>query len=65
MMLRKNTKAKVRSHGGDTDFDIVAGVLFGDTVAPYLFIICFDSVLRTSIYQIKENGFTLKKKDKK
>ena len=43
---------------GDTDyFDIVAGVLQGDTQAPYLFIICLDYVLRTLIDKIKENGF--------
>ena len=43
-------------------FDIVAGVLQGDTLAPYLFIICLDYVLRTSIDEIKENGFELTKK---
>ena len=38
---------------GDTDyFDIVAGVLKGDTLAPYLFIICLDYVLRKSIDKI-------------
>ena len=43
MMLYKNTKVKVCSPDGDTDyFDIVAGVLQGDTLAPYLFIICLD-----------------------
>ena len=42
-------------------FDIVAGVLQGDTLAPYLFIICLDYVLRTSIDKIKENGFELTK----
>ena len=48
---------------GDTDyFEIVAGVLQGDTLAPYLFIICLDYVLRTSIDKIKENGFKLTKK---
>ena len=47
----------------DTEyFDIVAGVLQGDTLAPYLFIICLDYVLRTSIDKIKENGFELTKK---
>ena len=35
---------------------------FGDTLAPYLFIICLDYVLRTSIDRIKENGFELTKK---
>ena len=34
----------------------------GDTVAPYLFIICLDYVLRTSIDKIRENGFELTKK---
>ena len=63
MILYRNTKVKVRSPDGDTDyFDIVAGVLQGDTIAPYLFIICLDYVLRTSIDKIKENGFELTKK---
>ena len=62
-ILYRNTKVKVRSPDGDTEyFDIVAGVLQGDTLAPYLFIICLDYVLRTSIDKIKENGFELKKK---
>ena len=62
MMFYNNTKVKVHSLYGDTDFfDIVAGVLQGDTLAPYLFIICLDYVLTTSIDLIKENGFTLKK----
>ena len=50
----------------ETDyFDIVAGVLQGDALAPYLFIICLDYVLRTSIDKIKENGFELTKKTSK
>ena len=58
----KNTKVKVHSPDGDTDFfDIVAGVLQGDTLAPYLFIICWDNVLSTSIDLIKENDVTLKR----
>ena len=48
-ILYRNTKVKVRSPDGDTEyFDIVAGVLQGDTLDPYLFIICLDYVLRTS-----------------
>ena len=43
MMLYKNTKVKVRSPDSDTDdFDILSGVVQGDTLAPYLFIICLD-----------------------
>ena len=62
MMLYRNTKVKVRSPDGDTDYcDIVAGELQGDTLAPYLFIIFLDDVLKTSIDKIKENGFKLTK----
>ena len=38
IILYRNTKVKVHSPDGDTDyFDIVAQVLQGDTLAPYLF----------------------------
>ena len=61
-ILYRNTKVNVQSPDGDTEyFDIVAGVLQGDTLAPYLFIICLDYVLRTSIDIIRENGFELTK----
>ena len=63
MILYRNTKVKVRSPDWDTEyFDIVGGVLQGDTLAPYLFIIYLDYVLRTSIDKIRENGFELTKK---
>ena len=63
MILSRNTKVKVRSPDGDTEyFDIVAGVLQGDTLAPYLFIICLDYMLRKLINKIRENGFELTKK---
>ena len=66
MILCRNTKVKVCSPDGDTEyFDIVAGVLQGDTLAPYLFIICLDYVLRTSINKIRENGFELTKRRSK
>ena len=53
-ILYRNTKVKVWSPDGDTEyFVIVAGVLQGDTLAPYLFIICLDYVLRTSIDKIR------------
>ena len=63
MIFYRNTKVKVRSRDGDTDyFDIVAGLLQRDTLSPYLFIICLGYVLRKSIDKIKENGFELTKK---
>ena len=53
------TKAVLRT---ETDyFDIVAEVLQADTLAPCLFIICLDYVLKISIDKIKENGFKLTK----
>ena len=46
----------------ETDyFDIVPGVLQGDTLGPYLFIICLDGVLRISIDIMKDNGSKLAK----
>ena len=44
MMLYKNMKVKVHSLDGDTYFDIVIGILQGDTLAPYLSIICLDYI---------------------
>ena len=63
-ILYRNTKVKVRSPDGVTEyFDIVLqGILQGDMLAPYLFVFCLDYVLRTSIDKISENGFVLKKK---
>ena len=55
LMLCKNAKVKVGSPYRNTDyFDIVAGVLQGDTLAPYFFIICLDYLLRTSIEKKNE-----------
>jgi len=45
-----DTKAKVLSPDGVTDvFDITAGVLQGDTLAPFLSIIVLDYALRKAI----------------
>ena len=53
----------VRLSDGDTDdfFNTVAWVSQEDTLALNMFIICLDYVLQKLIYQIKENGFTLKR----
>lgn len=60
MILYKNTKALVRSPDGDTEFfEILAGVLQGDTLAPFLFVICLDYVLKNSVDQHREYGLTL------
>ena len=63
-ILYRNTKVKVRSPDGDTEyFDVVAGVLQGDTLAPYLFIICLDYVLRTSIDKIRVTASSWQRKE--
>ena len=63
LMLYKNSKVKVRSPDKDTDYiEIVAGVLQGDTLATYIFIICLDYALRTFIDIMKNNGLKLAKK---
>ena len=63
MMLYMNTRSMVRSPDGDTQFfDITTGVLQGDTIAPFLFIICLDYVLKSSIDCSSNFGFTLKKR---
>ena len=65
-ILYRNTKVKVSSPDGDTEyFNIVAGVLQGDMRAPYLLISCLDYVLRILIDKIRENGFELTKKTSK
>ena len=56
------TKARVISPDGETEeFDIQAGVLQGDTLAPFLFIIVLDYCLRQAIPEDKaqELGFTI------
>ena len=62
IMLYRSTEVKVSSPDGDKDyFDIVAVVLQGDTLDPYLFIICLEYVLRTYVVKIKGNDFKLTK----
>ena len=66
MILYQDTRSMVRSPDGDTDFfDISAGVLQGDTLAPYIFIICLDYVLRKALDKNNELGFTLAKRKSK
>ena len=59
--LYSNTKAKVITPDGETDlFDIVAGVLQGDTLAPLLFVTVLDYVLRISMDENNTKGLLLK-----
>ena len=63
MILYKNTRSMVRSPDGDTPFfEITTGVLQGYTLAPLLFIICLDYILKNSLDCNKELGFTISKR---
>ena len=56
----KNTKSIVRTYDGDTDFiNISGGVVQGDTLAPFLFIICLDYVLKKALDRNNDLEFTL------
>ncbi|XP_047493530.1 uncharacterized protein LOC125042107 [Penaeus chinensis] len=57
-----NTTAQVITEDDNTDFfNIEAGVLQGDTLAPYLFIIMVDYIMRKSTNGAENLGLTLRK----
>ena len=59
-MMYTNATAQVLSPDGDTEFfEILAGVLQGDTLAPYLFIIALDYAIRRAVGNENNLGFTL------
>ena len=48
--MYEGTRARVVTPDGDSgEFDILPGVLQGDTLAPFLFIIVLDYALRQAI----------------
>ena len=61
MSLYTDTAACVRTSSGRTDeFDTTSGVLQGDTLAPYLFVIVMDYIMRTSL--TAEDGYTVRRR---
>ena len=61
--MYEDTRAKVITPDGETDFfQIKAGVLQGDTLAPYLFAIVLDHILRNTFAgREKDLGFQLQR----
>ena len=58
--MYSGTKAKVVTPDGTTEeFDILAGVLQGDTLAPFLFVIVLDYALRKATANYEHLGFTI------
>ena len=61
MSLYTDTTACVRTSTGCTDeFDTTSGVLQGDTLAPYLFVIVMDYIMRISL--TAEDGYTVRRR---
>ena len=59
--MYRDTSCIVSTSDGDSDpFNIVTGVLQGDPLAPFLFIICLDYAMRCSI--VGSDGIVLKRR---
>ena len=51
-MMHTNTTEQVLSPGGDIDLiEILAGLLRGETLAPYLFVIASDYAMRQAVWE--------------
>ena len=60
-IMYNNPTSYVQSADGPTkEFVTTAGILQGDTLAPYLFVITVDYILRQSVDTIKEKGIVIK-----
>ena len=54
-VLYTNTSSSVLTHDGETSsFNITASILQGDTLAPFLFILVVDYIMRLSADTISE-----------
>ena len=63
--MYSNTNASIVTPDGETEkFEITAGVLQGDTLAPFIFIIVLDYAMRKALGNGKEEelGFTLRER---
>ena len=53
--MYQNTKARILTPDGETEqFNITAGVMQGDTLAPFLFIVVLDYALRGTLNGYEE-----------
>ena len=60
LRFTNNTSTVLSPDGETTPIYIKAGILQGDTLAPFLFIIVVDYILRMSLDQSKHNGLEIK-----
>ena len=62
-LLYTDTKSSVQTSDGETDtFPIQAGILQGDTLAPFLFITVIDYIMRVSVDKNSNCGFLLERR---
>ena len=62
-VLYTNTSATILTPDGETEaFSILAGILQGDTLAPFLFILVVDYILRMSVDKISTKGYELRRR---
>ena len=62
-VMYTDTSSTILTTDGETpSFPILAGILLGDTLAPFLFIIVVDYVMRISVDTMSENGYQLRPK---
>lgn len=60
MSLYSGTNAFVRTPDGPTDsFNTSSGILQGDTLAPFLFVVVMDYVLRKALLPLNDIAFTI------
>ena len=60
-VLYTDTSATILTPDGETEaFSILAGILQGDTLAPFLFILVVDYILRMSVDKISTKGYELR-----
>ena len=62
-IMYEDTSAKVKTPDGETEtFSILAGILQGDILAPFLFVIVIDHIMRKALTGKEEKlGFHLRK----
>ena len=59
-VLYTNSCSKILTSDGETpSFETIAGILQGDTLAPFLFIVVVDYVLRVSVDTKYSDGIQL------
>ena len=59
VMYTDSTSTVMTTDGETQPFSTLAGILQGDTLAPFLFIMVVDYVMRVSIDSISEKGYQL------